>query len=135
MDYVSEVCEDINSIAFRHLQSDSLTSNETKEFASKNILSNIRSVVTDIQEKLSGSEIVTGAECQDLIELLTQRIDDHLKKLLVRLSNKYPQAPKEGVNPVLNKLIPNVDRSANEESDFILANGISIRKYAGSTSF
>ncbi len=59
LDYVSEVCENINSIAYRHLLSDELTSNETKEFASKNILSNIRTVLTDIQDKMSGSEIVT----------------------------------------------------------------------------
>jgi hypothetical protein len=39
------------------------------------------------------------------------------------------------VNPILNKLIPNVDRSANEESDFILANGISIEKYTKSQNF
>lgn len=35
----------------------------------------------------------------------------------------------------MNKLIPSVDRSANEENDFILANGISIEKYAKSTNF
>lgn len=94
LDYVSEVCENINSIAYKHLLSDELSSSETKEFASKNILSNIRVVVTDIQEKLSGSELVTDDECQDLIELLTKNIDDHLKKLLVRLASKYPQAPQ-----------------------------------------
>ena len=50
--YVSEICQNINSISFRLLSKEELTDGQTKAFAARIVLANIQSILTDMQIKL-----------------------------------------------------------------------------------
>jgi hypothetical protein len=46
------MCENVVSISFRLLNDGKLTENETKDFASKNILGNVESILTKVLKEI-----------------------------------------------------------------------------------
>jgi hypothetical protein len=51
------MCENVNSIAFARLNEGRLTENEAKAFASKNILANIQSVLSEVRKSFIATRV------------------------------------------------------------------------------
>jgi hypothetical protein len=121
------MCENVVSISFKLLNDGKLTENEAKDFASKNILSNVVAILTEIVGLI---RVVVKKEDVELVAYkLTLEIDEVLMEILKNLASYYPQAPPAGNTAKMREVIVNVNRSWDESTDLIYSSGIAVDKY------
>jgi polyhydroxyalkanoate synthesis regulator phasin len=108
---MAEVCENVNSISFQLLNEGKLTENEAKALASKNILANVQSVLTEIKRKFNESQVTDNSQSEELLLELASSIDEELKEILSQLSSYYPQAPPVGASVRMKEVIADVNRT------------------------
>jgi hypothetical protein len=98
------------------------------EYASKNIILNIHSLLKQTYKALSRSPLTNQTHHQlDLV--LIRDIDGMVTSILTNLADLYPQAPATGGTLRMREVINEVNRVDDEENDLILANGLKISDY------
>ena len=100
------------------------------EYASKNIMLNVHSILRETVETIrKNSSLTTAIDLEEFKSSLAIKMDNILSNILLNLANSYPQAPASGGTPRMREVINEVNRVNDEENDLIFANGIKISDY------
>ena len=131
--FLVEAVSNVASAAFKFLNQKELTENEVKEYAAKNILLNINSVFRQLNKAIvanpSLKEVVKETKMAEFRLRLIKELDETLKSILENMADSYPMAPATGGTQKMRENVHDINRTDNENYDFIRANGISIKPY------
>jgi hypothetical protein len=134
--FIVESVSNIASISFGFYNQDKLEDKEAKDYAAKNIILNVHSILNKIMTTVrSHSSLQTLPEEIKKMELkkmelkLTLDVDQMLSDVMVNLADYYPQASAAGSTPRMRETINEINLVDDEQNDFIFANKIGISKY------
>jgi hypothetical protein len=101
-------------VSFRYLHEGKLKYNETKDYASKNILLNVHSLFYKIVSTLSKEGLLDSSEKEGMKKFeydLQDLIDNNLKHVLINLMSYYPQPPPTGATFRIKEALIEMDRT------------------------
>jgi hypothetical protein len=130
--FLVEAISNVISVSFKFLSEGKLEDKEANEYASKNMMLNIHQIYRQTIRALSQNPClkdIIQSESEEIKKALTTDIDSMVQNILENLAENYPQAPVVGGSLRMKEVIQNVDRSADDENDFIFCNGLKISEH------
>jgi hypothetical protein len=127
--FMVEAISNVISIAFKNLCKGDLEGKEAKEYAAKNIMLNFHSIFRQTIAAFEEHEGLKTANVDAVKDDLVIQMDNILKNILINLADSYPQAPASGGTPRMREAITEVNRTDDEENDFIFTAGIKISEH------
>jgi hypothetical protein len=114
-DWLVDLIEITCSISFNHLKRRTLAEKETKNWAAKNILFNVK----DMFEGLNALPLTQRFQIMKFVNSETQRI---IEGVIL----KYPQSSSKGASRRVKKRVPLIDNREDDQYDFLHRHGITI---------